>query len=75
MMRKFTMPSLKERSVSHNDQRTRIALLVRKRVGRAINFAMKVNLVTAQYPIEEGEEIAQLLRILAAKPEAPDVRL
>jgi hypothetical protein len=31
--------------------------------------------VTAQYRIEEREEIAQLLRILAAKPEAPDVRL
>lgn len=69
------MPSLKERSVSHNDQRTRIAPLIRKRVDRAINFAMKVDLVTAQYPIEEREEIAQLLRILAAKPEAPDVRV
>ena len=69
------MPSLKERSVSHNDQRTRIAPLIRKQVDRAINFAMKVDLVTAQYPIEEREEIAQLLRILAAKPEAPDVRV
>jgi hypothetical protein len=47
------MPRLKERSVSHNDQRTRIAPLIRKRVDRAINFAMKVDLVTAQYPIEE----------------------
>jgi hypothetical protein len=75
MIRKFTMPSLKERSVSHNDQRTRIAPLIRKRVDWAINFAMKVDLVTAQYPIEERAEIAQLLRIRAAKPEAPDVRL
>ena len=69
------MPRLKERSVSHNDQRTRIAPLIRKRVDRATNFATKVDLVTAQYPIEKREEIAQLLRILAAKPEAPDVRL
>jgi hypothetical protein len=61
--------------VSHNDQRTRIAPLIRKRVDRAINFAMKVDLVTAQYPIEDREEIAQPLRILAAKPETPDVRL
>jgi hypothetical protein len=65
------MPSLKERSVSHNDQRTHIAPLIRKRVDRATNFATKVDLVTAQYPIEERDEIAQLLRILAAKPEAP----
>ena len=65
------MPSLKERPVSHNDQRTRIAPLIRKRVDRATNFATKVDLVTAQYPVEEREEIAELLRILAAKPEAP----
>ena len=65
------MPSLKERSVSHNDQRTRIAPLIGKRVDRATNFATKVDRVTAQYPIEEREEIAQLLRILAAKPKAP----
>jgi hypothetical protein len=75
MMRKFTMPSLKELSVSHNDQRTRIAPLIRKRVDRTANFATKVDLVTAQYPVEEREEIAELLRILAAKPEAPEVRL
>jgi len=65
------MPSLKERSVSHNDRRTRIAPLIRKRVDRATNFATQVDLVTAQYPVEEREEIAELLRILAAKPEAP----
>jgi hypothetical protein len=65
------MPSVKERSVSHNDQRSRIDPLIRKRVDRATNFATKVDLVTAQYPIEEREEIAQLLRILAAKPKAP----
>jgi hypothetical protein len=75
MMRKFTMPSLKERSVSRNDQRTRIAPLIRKRVERATHFVTKVDLVTAQYPVGEREEIAELLRILAAKPEAPDVRL
>jgi hypothetical protein len=68
------MTSLKEQSVSRNDQRTRIAPLIRKRVDRATNFATKVDLVTAQYPVEEREEIAELLRILAAKPEAPDVR-
>jgi hypothetical protein len=49
--------------------------LICKRVDRATNFATKVDLVTAQYPVEEGAEIAELLRILAAKPEAPDVRL
>jgi hypothetical protein len=54
--------------ISHGD-------LIRKRVDRATNFATKVDLVTAQYPVEEREEIAELLRILAAKPEAPDVRL
>ena len=41
----------------------------------ATNFATKVGLVTAQYLVEERGEIAELLRILAAKPEAPDVRL
>jgi hypothetical protein len=66
---------LKERAVSHNDQRTRIAPLIRKRVDRATHFATKVDLVTAQYPVEKRREIAELLRILAAKPEAPDVRL
>ena len=65
------MPSLKERSVSHNDQRTRIAPLIRKRVDRATNFATKSDLVTAQYPVEEREEIADFLRSLPAKPEAP----
>ena len=69
------MPSLKERSFSHNDQRPRITPLIRKRVDRATNFATKVDLVTAQYPVEDREEIAELLRILAAKPEAPEVRL
>ena len=49
------MTSLKERSVSHNDQRTRIAPLICKRVDRATNFATKVDLVTAQYPVEERE--------------------
>ena len=29
---------------------------------------MKVGLITAQYPVEEREEIADLLRILAARP-------
>ena len=52
-----------------------IAPLICKRVDRATNFATKVDLVTAQYPVEEREEIAELLQILAAKPEAPDVRL
>ena len=69
------MPSVKERSVSHNYQRTRIDPLIRKRVDRATNFATKVDLVTAQYPVEDREEIAELLRILAAKPEAREVRL
>jgi hypothetical protein len=65
------MTGLKERSVSHNEQRTRIAPLTRTRVDRAANFATKVDPVTAHYPVEEREEIAELLRILAAKPEAP----
>jgi hypothetical protein len=52
--------SLKERTVSHNDRRTRIAPLIRKRVDRATNFATKVDLVTAQYPVEEREEIVEL---------------
>ena len=69
------MPGLKERSVSHNDQQTRIVPLIRKRVDWATNFATKVDLVTAQYPAEEREEIAELLRILAAKPDAREVRL
>ena len=68
------MTSLKSDPFSRNDQRTRIAPLIRKRVDRATTFATKVDLVTAQYPVEEREEIAELLRILAAKPEAPDVR-
>ena len=39
------MPSLKERSVSHNDQRTRITLLsFASEVDRATNFATKVDL-------------------------------
>ena len=69
------MTSLNKQSVSRNDQRMHVAPLIRRRVDRATNFATKVDLVTAQYPVEEGAEIAELLRILAAKPEAPDVRL
>jgi hypothetical protein len=69
------MPSLKARSVSHNDQRTRIDPLIRKRVDRATNFAMKVDLVTARYPVEEREEIAELLQFLLQNLRHPDVRL
>jgi len=69
MMGKFAMTSLKDRSVSHKGRRTRIASRVRKRVNRATNFATKVDLMTAQYSAEELDEIAELLRILAAKPQ------
>ena len=63
------MTSLKGRLFSHNGRRTHIAPRVRKRVDRATNFATKVVLMTAQYSAEEREEIAELLRILAAKPQ------
>ena len=69
------MTSLKERSVSHNDQRTRIAPLIRKRVDRATNFATKVDLVTARYPVEEREEIAELLQFLLQNLRPSDVKL
>ena len=69
------MPSLKERSVSHNDRRTRIAPLIRKRVDRATNFATQVDLVTAQYPVEEREEIAELLQFLLQNLRPSDVKL
>jgi len=62
------MAGLKTRSFSHEGRLTRVAAHVRKRVYRAPNFETKVGLITAQYPVEEGEEIADLLRILAAKP-------
>ena len=58
------MPSLKERSVSHNDQRTRIAPLIRKRVDRATNFATKVDLVTAQYPIGRERRLPSFYEFL-----------
>jgi hypothetical protein len=58
------MPSLKERSVSHNDQRTRIAPLIRKRVDRATNFATKVDLVTARYPVEERGDCRSFYEVL-----------
>jgi len=67
--------SLKARSVSHNDQRTRIAPLIRKRVDRATNFATKVDLVTARYPVEEREEIAELLQFLLQNLRPSDVKL
>jgi hypothetical protein len=69
------MTSLKEQSVSRNDQRMHVAPLIRRRVDRATNFATKVDLVTAQYPVEEGEELAELLQLLAANSGASGVRL
>ena len=66
------MPSLKERAVSHNDQRTRIAPLIRKRVDRATNFATKVDLVTAQYPVEERERrLPSSYKFLLRNPRPP----
>jgi hypothetical protein len=62
------MAGLKERSFSYAGRPTRRAAHARERVSRAPNFEMKVGLITAQYPLEEREEIADLLRILAAKP-------
>jgi hypothetical protein len=68
MTGKFTMAGLKTRSFSHEGRVTRIAAHVRKEVYRSPNFETKVGIMTAQYPIDEGEEIADLLRILTAKP-------
>jgi hypothetical protein len=62
------MAGLKERSFSYPGRATRRAAHVRERASRAPNFEMKVGLITAQYPLEEREEIAELLRILTAKP-------
>jgi hypothetical protein len=62
------MAGLKEQSFSYAGRPTRRAAHVRERVSRAPNFEMKVGLITAQYPVEKREEIADLLRILAAKP-------
>jgi hypothetical protein len=62
------MAGLKERSFSYAGRPKRRAAHVRERVSRAPNFEMKVGLITAQYPLEEREEIAELLRILTAKP-------
>jgi hypothetical protein len=62
------MAGLKERSFSYSGRPTRRAAHVRGRASRAPNFERKVGLITAQYPVEEREEIADLLRILAARP-------
>jgi hypothetical protein len=62
------MAGLKTRSFSHEGRLTRIGGDVREQVYRAPDFETKVGLMTAQYPIGEKEEIADLLRILTAKP-------
>ena len=62
------MAGLKTRSFSREGRLARIAAHVRQEVYRAPDFESKVDLMTAQYPIEEKEEIAHLLLILTAKP-------
>jgi hypothetical protein len=62
------MAGLKDRSFSYEGGAARRAVHVREQVSQAPNFEMKVGLITAQYPLEEREEIAELLRILTAKP-------
>ena len=61
------MASLKDQSFSPEGRLARIAPRLRDRVDRAPSFEAKLELVTAQYPVEEREEIAELLRILAAR--------
>jgi hypothetical protein len=65
-MGKLAMTSLKLRS---KGWRTRIAPRIRNGVDRTTNFATKVDLMIAQYSAEEQGEIAELLRILTAKPQ------
>jgi hypothetical protein len=65
-MGKLAMTSLKGRS---KGWRMRIAPRIRNGVDRTTNFATKVDLMIAQYSAEEREEIAELLRILTAKPQ------
>ena len=62
------MTSLKDQPFSNEGPQKRMALPVRKRVDRTTDFATKVELVIAQYPVEEREEIVELLRVLTAKP-------
>lgn len=62
------MTSLKDQPFSNEGPRKRMAPPVRKRVDRTTDFATKVELVIAQYPVEEREEIVELLRVLTAKP-------
>jgi hypothetical protein len=69
MTGKLTMTNLKEQLFSNEGRRKRSAASVRERVDRVTDFATKVDLVIAQYPVEEREEIAELLRILTAKPQ------
>ena len=61
------MANLKEQSFSPEGRLARIAPRVRDRLDRASSFEAKVELVTAQYPVEERQEITELLRILAAR--------
>jgi hypothetical protein len=63
------MAGSEDKSFSHESRQTRILPRVRNRLDRATSLARKVELVTAQYSAEARDEIAELVSILAAKPQ------
>ncbi len=63
------MAGSEDTAFSHESRRTRIPARVRRRLDRATSFATKVDLVIAQYSAEARDEIAELISILAAKPQ------
>lgn len=59
------MSWLSRNAASHNGRQTRLA----SRGGnRGAEFAAQADLMLARYPADEREQIAELLRLLAAKP-------
>ena len=63
------MPGLKTRAFSHESRMKRVAPSARKRVDLPAALAVKAKNIIERYPLEEGEQIAEILRILSAKPQ------
>jgi hypothetical protein len=62
------MTILRRRSILDNDRLTNTSPQSDERSERAAKLGTKIDLMAARYPAEEREQVAELLRILSAKP-------
>jgi 2-C-methyl-D-erythritol 4-phosphate cytidylyltransferase len=63
------MPDLKTRAFLHERRMKHVAPSAAKRADLPAALATKANDTMKRYPLEEREQIAEILRVLSAKPQ------